>query len=224
MTKLKDRRGGANRALVTLSILILVMVAVISVPSWKAFRYRSEVIACDQAMKSAGDGLKIEFLDTFDEKSVKKARETLDEVMPARKDICPSHGNVYLIKDEHGIFEPVCGLHSSDAKLKTRLNASFSGNQLNERRRKLLQKAKEGDPEPELITLRVNGKDLDCTFVEEEVKIKRGTSTTKGYKGIVSFYGTDDNNEVNYFVYADEDHCAVWHADRGWTGDAYEGI
>lgn len=225
MTKLRDRRGGANRALVTLSILILVMVGIISVPTWKAFRYRSECIACEQAMKSAGDGLIIEFLNTYKEDSIKGARKTLDEVMPARDDICPTHGNVYLIKeDENGIYEPVCGLHNGDAKLRTRLNASYAGNQLNETRRKILLKAKEGAPEPEFIALKVNGKTLECGYVTEKPNIRRGTASTKGYDGVVAFYGTNDKNEVNYFVYADEDHCAIWTAKDGWSGDAYEGI
>ena len=26
---------------------------------------------------------------------------------------------------------------------------------------------------------------------------------------------------VFYFVYADEEHCAIWKANDGWTGDAY---
>ena len=27
--------------------------------------------------------------------------------------------------------------------------------------------------------------------------------------------------DIFYFVYADEDHCAIWKANDGWTGDAY---
>ena len=30
--------------------------------------------------------------------------------------------------------------------------------------------------------------------------------------------------EICYFVYADENHAAVWRADDGWTGSAYQGI
>ena len=27
--------------------------------------------------------------------------------------------------------------------------------------------------------------------------------------------------EICYFSFADEDHCAAWRADDGWTGDSY---
>lgn len=222
MRKLFDRRGGTARILVILSLLILVMIVILAIPSWKAFRYKSQCIACDQAIKSAGDGLKIEYLDTFDESSVKEAQKTLDEVMPAREDICPAHGNVYMISNEQGIFELVCGLHSRDAARRTRLNASYAGMCLEEKRKNILEKAAEGDAEPEKISIKTNGKTLDCVYVTEKVDIRRGTSTTKDYNGIVAFYGTGEDNEINYFVYADEDHCAVWNSDDGWTGDAYE--
>lgn len=221
MTKLLEERGGTARILVILSLLILVMVVILSIPSWKAFRYKSQCIACDQAIKSAGDGLKIEYLDTYDESSVKEAQKTLDEVMPAREDICPAHGNVYMIRNEQGIFELVCGLHSRDAARRTRLNAAYAGECLEEAHRNILEKAKEGDTEPEKIRIRVNGKPLDCVYVTEKVDIRRGTSTTKDYDGTVAFYGTDDAGDIDYFVFADEDHCAVWNKGDGWTGDAY---
>ena len=223
MTKIRSRRGGTARILVILAVLILVMVGILMIPTWKAFRYKSECIACEQAMKSAGDGLKIEYLDTFDEGSINDARKTLGEVMPAREDICPSHGNVYLLRNEQGILEPVCGLHNSDVRRRTRLNATFAGQTLDEARKDMLKKAKDGDTEPEYINIKVNNKTLKCTSVTQEVNIRRGTSTTDGYNGIVAFYGTNDKGKTDYFLYADEDYCAVWRAGDGWTGDAFEG-
>ena len=222
MTKMMNERGGVNRLLVILLACIIIMIVVISIPSWKAFRYRSECIACEQAMKSAGDGLKIEYLDTYDEGAVEEARKTIERVMPARKDICPSKGNIYLVRNEQGIFEPVCGLHDPDAARRTRLNASYAGDMLAETRKKLIDKAAGGEfKEPESITVKVNNKPLECTYVTEKVNIKRGTSTTKGYDGIVAFYGTGDDGNINYFVYADEDYCAVWNLGDGWSGSAY---
>ena len=222
MAKLRSERGGTARILVILSLLILVMVVVLSIPSWKEFRYRSQCIACEQAIKSANDGLKIEYLDTYDESSVIEARRTLDRVMPAREDICPTHGNVYMVRNEQGIFELICGLHNPDAARRTRLNASYAGKHLDEARKDILEKAEEGDPEPEKIRIKVNGRPLDCVYVTENVNIRRGTSTTKDYDGTVAFYGTDDDNEISYFVYADEDHCAIWEKGEGWRGDAYD--
>ena len=222
MTKLRKDRGGANRVLVLLAVLILIMLVIISIPAFRRFNYRSECIACEQAMKSAKDGLKIEYLFTFDEDDIKHARESLAEIMPVREDICPRHGNVYLIKDKHGIFEPVCGLHNSDAARRTRLNASYAGNVLEEARKNIMEKAKEGDPEPETIRIKVNNEPLECVYVTEEPNIRRGTSSTKGYDGIVAFYGTGEQNEINYFLYADENYCAVWHENEEWTGSAYD--
>ena len=222
MTKLRSKYGGTARILVILAVLILIMVGIIMIPTWKAFRYKSECIACEQAMKTAGDGLKIEYLDTFDEGSIQEARKTLKRVMPARDDICPSHGNVYLLRNEQGILEPVCGLHDPDVKRRTRLNSVYAGDRLAEARKKIMDKAKEGDPEPESIKIKVNGKPLECTYVTEEVNIRRGTSSTEGYKGVVAFYGTNDKGNIDYFVYADEDYSAVWHKNDGWTGSAYE--
>ena len=222
MGKLKNCHGGTARILVILSVLILVMVAIIYYPAWKAFRYRSECIACQQAMKTATDGLRIEYLDTFEEGSIKEARKTLETIMPERDDICPAHGNVYLLRNDEGILEPVCGLHNDDVARRTRLNASYAGSKLEEARKNILEKAGKDDPEPEKITITVNNRPLDCTYVTEEVPIKRGTSTTKGYDGIVAFYGTGEKGEINYFLYADEDYCAVWHENEEWTGSAYD--
>lgn len=221
MERLRSRRGGTNRTLVILAVLILIMVGVIYAPAWKAFRYKSECIACEQAMKTATDGLRIEYLDTFEEDSIRAARKTLTEVMPERNDICPKHGNVYLIRGEEGVFEPVCGLHNPDSARRTRLNASYAGDRLTEARKNILEKAKEGDPEPEYINIKTNGKTLACTYVTEEVDIKRGTKTYDEYDDVVAFYGTDDKGKINYFLYADEDHYAVWHINDEWRGDAY---
>lgn len=222
MAKLRKEAGATNRAVALLAVLILVMLVVIAIPGFKRFNYRSECIACEQAMKSAEDGLKIEYLFTFDEDDIKQARKSLAAIMPEREDICPKHGNVYLIKDKHGIFEPVCGLHNPDAARRTRLNASYAGSVLEEARKKIIQKAKAGDPEPEMIKIKVNNKPLECVYVTEEPNIRRGTSLTKGYEGIVAFYGTDDQNRIDYFLYADEDYCAVWHMDEEWKGSAYD--
>jgi len=31
----------------------------------------------------------------------------------------------------------------------------------------------------------------------------------------------DENGAVAWFVYADENHAAVWRTGDGWTGDSY---
>ena len=228
-------RGSVNRTVVILLILIGVMLFVIGIPAMKAFRYRAQRIGCEQAMKSAGDGLIIEYLGSFEEGSIKDARDTLEEVMPAREDLCPAHGNVYLIRDENGIFQPVCGLHDSDVRRRTRLNASYALQMLEDKRRAA---ALNGNNDPESLEITVNGRKLVCTHVTEEEAIHRGTATTNGYDGVVCYYGaagdftfsaktarkgmgTAKDGEICYFVYADENYCAIWRSNDGWDGDAY---
>lgn len=236
MKKGKNTRGAVSRSVVLLLILIGIMLVIIAVPAWNAFRYRSERIGCEQAMKSAGDGLIIEYLGSFEESDIREARDTLERVMPAREDLCPVHGNIYLIKDENGIYEPVCGLHDPDVKRRTRLNASYAEEMLATARRKSVPA---GQHDPESIEITVNGKPLTCVHVTEEEVIHRGTATTNGYEGIVCYYGTAGDftfspktahkgmgsakeGEICYFVYADEHYCAIWRSNDGWDGDAYQ--
>ena len=223
------RRGGVTRAAAILLVLIGVMLVVIAIPVWKAYQFRAQRLACEQAMKSARDGLIIEYLSRFEEGSVEEAMRVLDEVMPERANLCPAGGTIYLVRRKDGIFEPICGLHDPDKKHCARLNASYALEQLQERRRLLLR---EVEDEPESIEIRVNGKELECFRVQEEEKLRRGTRTTNGYEGIVAFYGingegsfsTDEvkTGEICYFVYADEDYCAIWRAGEEWSGSAYD--
>ena len=225
---------GVSRAVFILVILILGMVVLIVIPYWKDLSNLSEDIACEQAMKSARDGLIIEYLGSNENSTVDEAMLALDEIMPARADICPAHGTVYLIRDEHGIYEPICGLHASDAKLRTRLNASRGLDLLQEALRKARRLS---SSEPESVEIHLNGKPLECQRVKEEWTLARGTDRTADYEGVIVLYGLAGDgdfkaadaaavkeNEICYFVYADEKYCAVWHASDGWTGDSYNGV
>ena len=228
-TKLRRaHRGGVNRAVAILLALIAVMLVVIAVPAWRVFKYRSQKTGCEQSMKSARDCLIIEFLSRWDAGSVEEAMVTLDEVLPARANICPAGGTVYLVRGDNGIFEPVCGMHDDDKKLRARLNAS--------RARELLKEAlrvarRDSEEEPESVEITLNGMPLECGRVQEPPDLKRGTGTTNGYQGIVAFYGLPGDGafsvdgagdgEIVFFIYADEYYCAIWHADEEWTGDAY---
>ena len=231
MGKLKDCRGRVNRVIAVLLVLIAVMLVLIAIPAWQRFRYRSEKTACIQAMKSARDGLIIEYLSRWDGGTVDEAMQTLDEVLPERANICPSGGTVYLIRGENGIFEPVCGLHDDDVKRRTRLNASRGLELLTEELRTSRRESKE---EPETLEIQLNGQPLACERVRERVPLRRGTATTEGYEGVVAFYAVAGDGELDagsvrkgqicYFVYADEHYCAIWQATDGWTGDAYRAI
>lgn len=227
----RHMHGGVNRLTAILLALIAVMLVIIAVPGYRAYRYRAQKVGCEQAMKSAKDGLIIEYMSHWEAGSVEDAMKTLDEVMPERANICPAGGTVYLVRGSNGIFVPICGLHDSDLERRTRLNASRAQELLAEA---LLAARKDGGEEPESVEIQLNGKALECVRVQEEQNLHRGTRTTNGYTGIVAFYGlagegefTTDKvktGEVAYFVYADEDHCASWRAGDGWSGDAYEAL
>ncbi|MBR0367024.1 MAG: hypothetical protein IJH86_01355 [Clostridia bacterium] len=223
-------RGGINRLTAVLLVLIAIMLVLIAIPSYRVFQYRAQKTSCEQAMKSARDGLIIEYLSRWDEGTVEDAIKTLDEVLPERPNICPAGGTVYLIKNSLGIFEPVCGLHDTDRRLRCRLNASRAmellGTALNKAR-------KSGEADKEAMEITLNSKPLECVRVAEKLELRRGTATTNGYKGVVAFYGIEGEGfktgkvkkgEICYFVYADEDNASVWLAGDGWTGSAYQGM
>ena len=230
--KLRSIRGGVNRVVAILLVAIAIMLVIILLPAWDDLRLLSQRLSCDQAMKSAKDGLIIEYLGRFKEGSVEDAMKTLDQVMVARPNICPAGGEVYLIKNDQGIYEPLCGLHDLDKRQRVRLNASRALELLREGRRKALRTSKGAEPEAVDITL--NSKPLSCERVPKVQKLRRGTATTDGFDGVVAFYGLAgegdfpagedakvEAGDIFYFVYADEEHCAIWKADDGWTGDAY---
>lgn len=226
--KLRDNRGGINRITAILLALIAVMLVILAIPAWKVFSYRSEKTACVQAMKSARDGLIIEFLSRYDAGDVEEAMVTLDEVLPGRPNICPGGGTVYLVRGANDIFEPVCGLHDDDKALRVRLNASRVKNLLAEALRQARRYATE---EPESVEVTLHDRPLECVRVQEEPPIRRGTGTTNGYSGTVVFYGLAGEGdfpgtgakqgEIVYFIYADEYECAIWRLKDGWTGTAY---
>lgn len=230
--KLRSNRGGVNRVVAILLVLIAIMLVIVLLPAWDDLRLLSQRLSCEQAMKSAKDGLIIEYLGRFKEGSVQDAMNTLDQVMVARPNICPAGGEVYLIKNDQGIYEPLCGLHDRNARQRTRLNASRALELLREGRRKALRSGK--GVEPEAVDITLNSKPLSCERVSKVQKLRRGTATTDGFEGVVAFYGLAgegdfpagedakvEAGDIFYFVYADEEHCAIWKANDGWTGDAY---
>ena len=248
--RLKNRTGGLSVAIAVLLLLIAVMLCIIAVPAWKSFSYRSQKVGCDQAMKSAGDGLIIEYLGSLEDTTSEQARRILDKVMPGRDELCPAGGEVYLSKDENGIYQPFCGIHGNDKKERVRLNASYAKDLLSEQLikrseqdaqaaakpkaasvRKTSATADEEGPSPEYIEITLNNRELRCMHVLKEEPLRRGTDTTNGYEGIVAFYGIEGEGsftsgnvktgEIAYFVYADEYYCARWRAGDGWSGEAY---
>ena len=241
MEKWKSDRGGVTWIAAILLALVGIMLIIIARPAWNRFRFKSEQFACAQAMKSAYDGLIIDYLSHFKTETETEALEVLEEVMPERESLCPAGGTIYLVKDKDGIFEPVCGLHCTDKKHRTRLNASRARELLRRRLWVRELRAQEEEKEDtkgaenektEPISIFLNGKGQECIRVSEEADLRRGTSTSHEYEGIVVLYGLSGDGdfassgvpegELCYFLYADEDYCAVWHAGDKWTGSAYD--
>ena len=227
--KLRSIRGGVNRVVAILLVAIAIMLVIILIPAWDDLRLLSQRLSCEQAMKSAKDGLIIEYLGRYKEGSVQDAMNTLDQVMIARPKICPAGGEVYLIKNSQGIYEPLCGLHDRDQKRRVRLNASRALELLREARRIALRNSR--GAEPDAVNIVLNSMELPCVRVQQTQKLRRGTGTTDGFDGVVAFYGLAgegsfpakdvEAGDIFYFVYADEYHCAIWKANDGWSGDAY---
>lgn len=227
--KWRSRRGGVNRVVALLLVLIAVMLVVIALPGWKDYKIRAEKLACEQALKSARDGLIIDYLNNNESGTVQDAMATLDEVLPARANICPAGGTIYLVRNGKGVFDPICGLHEPDERKRCRLNASRAL----ELAQQALEAAREkSDVIPEELEITLNGKPLTCERVHEALNLRRGTASTHGYEGIVAFYGIAGEDgfetqfakpgDICYFIYADEFRCAAWKAKDDWTGDAYQ--
>ena len=239
--KIRSRRGGINWLIALLIIANIALVVLILIPVWNNFQYEAGKVACDQAMKSAGDGLIIEYLGSLEEITSEEAMKLLDKIMPARDELCPLRGSIYLKKGDNGIFTPVCGIHDSDEKERVRLNASYAKVLVEEKLEKAKEAAKLGteteekktdDAGREVTTIVINGKELGCVRVLQEEHLRHGTAYTQGYDEVVAFYGIEGegnfndgrvkNGKIAYFVYADKNYCALWRAKDGWSGDAYK--
>ena len=215
--KMRSDFGGVNRLVLIFIIAIVIMLVLIAVPWADAIRQNADRNACEMALKSASDGLVIDYLDSFKNKGVSHAQLTLQEVMPGRDNLCPTGGTVYLIKGDNGVYKPICGIHDRDEKERARLNASYAKSLLEEQ---LTKMKKRGQEIPDTVKITINGKTLVCERVEELPPIRTGTSKMVDYDGIVSFFTLDDEDELQDFLYADEACCAKYLHD-GWSGDAY---
>ena len=221
-------RGKISRAVGIMLLLVAVMLAVISVPIWQAYKYHADEIGCAASLKTARDSLAIEVVSEGEALMDNTSRQTLARTMPGRDGLCPAGGTVYLLPLENGSYDLVCGLHDSDVKERTRLNASYAFGELEA---SIYKTHLRGQEISETINVELNGEALECVRVSEAPKIRRGTGTTEGYDGVVAFFALEgqdgwqdtgaDEGALCYFLYADEDYCAVWHVQDGWMGDSY---
>lgn len=243
--KLYNERGGINRLVALLLVLVLVVAGLALRPSIRWFQEQSERHACEAGMDTAWRKMAEDYLINGSTKTA-DVKEAVGHAMAGWDDICPGGGKVYLVRttrnrkntsDKTGgrlPYELVCGKHDKDDKLRTRLNSDDILRQLQDYLFELHKKQPEAMPEE--ITVTYNSKPLKAVLVDEKTGLKRGTSTTSGlekkeavaYYSIVghSDFGKDSGTkegEIWYFSFADKWHCANWQSDDGWTGDSIEG-
>ena len=230
--KMKTKHGLA-RIHVLLMVLIAILLVLISIPGYKAYKYHADWLLCADSLRVVNGALTVDFITNLKDntQTLDDAEDALVAILPGRDGYCPVGGTVYFTKDDSGTWRAVCGAHDSDHALRCRLNASYVLSQL----RTELRLARRTDPFPKELEVKLNGKTLTCILTEEETGLKRGTATTRGYSGTVAYYGIEGYGNVNgglngsgvaegeicYLSFADEDNNATWRPSDGWTGSAY---
>lgn len=230
---LKLNNRGLARIIVIMLVLVIILAIASIVPSYRKYQRQGMTLACAHALDTARRQLAGNFMfNGFENGSAEDAKEFVAYVMNGWDDLCPAGGSVYIVpkKDSPLDWEVVCGLHCSDSKLRTRLNAYNVFEQLGEA---LLVQQNNGNPYPESLPYTLHSKQYTALLVDEPTKLRRGTKLTEDYEGIVAFYsimghsdfGADSGakeGEICYFSFADEEHCANWSYHDAWTGDSYE--
>lgn len=231
----KRNNHGLSWIIAILLVLVIVLAVVAMIPVYKKYQEQAKRLACGTALDTARRQLAGNFmLQGFENGDAEDAKEFVAFVMNGWDDLCPDYGSVYIVPKENSPldWEIICGLHCSDSRLRTRLNAYNVREQLKEA---LLREQLQGELYPESLPFTLHGKSYEALLVDADVGLKRGTRLTKDLEGVVAFYslvghsdfGADSGMEDGslwYFAYADEDHCAIWNNREEWTGDSYRDV
>jgi len=218
--KLLSRRG-INRLVAILVALGIVLVIVAGIPIYRAYKARADIYSCTVATKKAQDMLDVEFLWNY-ELSHEEAEAVIERAKMEMDALCPAGGDYFLVdrEDSDQRYRVTCGIHEADTRLRTRLNAYHVYELLGE---EIIYARRRGEALDDPVVLTVNGRKLEVTELEEPNDLRYGTGSNIDYDGIVCFFTRDDAGELNWFVYADENHAGRWNPVDGWTGDAYNG-
>ena len=232
--KLHNRSGVAW--LIGLAVLaVLVLLVIVLIPTIQRYRYQAGEAGCIASLDTARRQLASESMLIGEVSKEAEARDYVASVMPGWSDLCPGGGTTYIVPVDNDppYWTVICGMHGTDKKQCTRLNADFVLRQLRENLKNVRDEGKEY---PETLTYFLNGKTREATLVHANPGVRRGTSSTMDMKGIVVFYairgagesddlaryGTDlKDGEISHFWFADEDYCAIWHTSGGWSGDSW---
>lgn len=234
--KLNSRRG-ISRLVVIMLALILILCIAIAIPIYQKYRRQAKIIACATGLDTARRQLASNFMfNGFENDKAEEAKEFVTFVMNGWDDLCPEGGDVYIVPKANSEldWEIICGLHCSDKRLCTRLNAFNVREQL---RNALLKEQALGNMYPETLPFTLHHKEYTAELVDESTGLRRGTRTTMGREkdGIVAYYsivghsdyGKDSGmkeGQIWYFSFADEEHCANWTYHDEWTGDSYDNV
>lgn len=217
--KLQSRRG-VNVLILILLVLVIALAVVITIPAIRSYELRGEGLACSVALKKAQDMLDAQYMGkgtlTYDEAIAVVERSKWD--MDA---LCPAGGDYYVVEepDRQQKYRVTCGLHESDTRLRTRLNASRAYALLEEN---LEERARRGlEPTAADLEFTLNGKTVTVKRLEEDNGLRWGTGSSIDYEGTACFYSLTEEGEISWFVYADINHAAVWTLSGGWSGDSY---
>ena len=199
-----------------LVFFVLVLAVMVVIPFIQNREKQAEGYACTLAIRRAQDAVLLEFFSD-PELSQSEAAVAVDKSKLERDKLCPSNGDYYLVP-EGGSWHVTCGLHEENTYFRTRLNATHVFEQLQSQleARRRLELSLNGD-----LILNVNGSALDVVQVAGDNGLRRGTDYSIDFDGVVSFFSLNSAGELNWFVYADQNHAAVWKLADGWSGDAY---
>ena len=186
-SKLHNERG-MSWVIAVLLVLVIVLAITSLIPSYKKYQDQGKKLACDTALDTARRQLASNFmLNGFDNGSAEEAKAFVTYVMNGWDDLCPAGGSVYIVPKASSPmdWEIICGLHCSDSRLCTRLNAYNVRDQLREA---LLKERNKGNPFPESLPYTLHSKPHTALLVDADVGLKRGTRLTEGQEGIVAYY------------------------------------
>jgi hypothetical protein len=229
-----NNHSGITRAVVLMLVLVaLMLIVIVAIPTVKYYKTEMGRIGCNTAFESARRRISEEYILASGEMTADEAKQVVTDSMYGWDDLCPAGGEVYLVKGAAaGLpYDVVCGLHGSDTRQVTRLNAERVLNRL---KSALNDAQKNGTEYPETLTVKLNGKEITAKLVDEDQGIRWGTDSTSGVEGTVVFYGikghsdfgsnaTTKDGQICYFCFADENHCADWDSRKGWSGDSFDG-
>ncbi|MBQ9346989.1 MAG: hypothetical protein IJT94_06550 [Oscillibacter sp.] len=181
----RRRSGGFTRAAAIMLVLTLAALVITAIPFAIRWREESAAFNCTLSVEKMQDLLDMEVLFRQRTLTPKETREFLEDNEARGEILCPDGGEFDAVERDSMSMEVVCCRHDSDGKRRVRLCAERA---LERVRKAVGTEQFYGTPFPDEVKITLNSRSLTAKRVEEATGLRRGTSTTAGYKGIVAFY------------------------------------